>query len=184
MLNEYSIWLLPEAAQQARLGAIANDLARRFGTQSFMPHVTIQGDLTLPFDVLTGSAQRIADAHELQDWPVASIDGSELFFRSLYVRFAEHPAYLSMKQSMQRFSGSADGMSLFPHLSLAYGLTKAQKTTVLFSELRQSLTVALRFDRLAIARSSKNVPIADWECLAEFALHPAGRSVPNDDPNE
>ncbi len=170
MVNEYSIWLLPEAAQLAQLTAIVNDLAEQFGTQSFIPHVTIQGDLAVPFDALAEALQDIANEHISQNWPIASIDGSEHFFRSLYVCFDEHPAYLSMKQSMQRVSGTTEGLSLFPHLSLAYGLTDVQKNLALVAELQQSLSEPLRFDRIVIARSSKNVPIADWQCLAEFAL--------------
>ena len=170
MVNEYSIWLLPEAPQQAHLSAIVVALAKRFGTQSFIPHVTIQGDLTGPFDALAGAVQDIANEQTAQHWPVARIDSSEHFFRSLYARFDEYPAYLSMQQSMQRLSCTAVGLSLFPHLSLAYGLTDAQKTTALFTELQQAFSGPLHFDRLVIARSSKNVPIADWECLAEFVL--------------
>ena len=173
MANEYSIWLLPEAAQLARLTAIVNDLAERFGSQNFIPHVTIQGDLAMPFDALTEAVQHVANGHTAQHWPVKGIDGSEHFFRNLYLRFDVCAAYLSMKQSMQRVSGTADGLSLFPHLSLAYGLTDAQKTAALFAELRTWFTGPMRFDRMVIARSSKNVPIADWEYLAEFALRDA-----------
>ena len=31
----------------------------------------------------------------------------------------------------------------------------------------------LVFDRLTICRSSRNLPIADWECLVDYPLAPA-----------
>ncbi len=184
MVNEYSIWLLPEAGLHKRLTAIVDDLAERFGSVSFIPHVTIQGDLTVLFEVLTEAVQAVANEHTSQHWPAASIDGGEHFFRSLYVRFDESPAYLSFKQSMQRISGTDDGLSLFPHLSLAYGLTGAQKSAAMFAELGQLLSTPFCFDRIVIARSSKNVPIADWESLAEFALGDAIHSTGSIAPHE
>ena len=184
MVNEYSIWLLPDAALQKRLTAIVSDLAQRFGSPDFIPHVTIQGDLTVQLDALTEAVQAIANEHTSQHWPAASIDGGEHFFRSLYVRFDESPAYLSLKQSMQRISRTADGLSLFAHLSLAYGLTETQKSDALFAELRRPLSEPFCFDRIVIARSSKNVPIADWECVAEFALADAMRGAGSITPHE
>ena len=184
MVNDYSIWLLPKAAQLVLLTKIVGDLAERFGSPRFIPHVTIQGDLTIPFGALKEALQGIANEHTSQNWPVASIDGGEHFFRSLYVRFDKYPAYVSLKQSMRRISRTADGLSLFPHLSLAYGLTDAQKSAALFSALRQSLTEPFCFDRMVIARSSKHVPIADWECLTEFALGDAMRCTSSIAPDE
>ena len=175
MVNEYSIWLLPIAAQQASLTAVVVDLATRFGTPNFVPHVTIQGDLTAPLDRLASAMHNIGNEHKLRRWPVASIEGGDHYFRSLYLRFEENSDYLSMKRSMQLISGTTEGLSLFPHLSLAYGLTSQQRAEALMTELKLALREPLCFDRLVIARSSKNVPIADWECLAEFALGDAVR---------
>lgn len=89
-----------------------------------------------------------------------------------------------MKNSMQRISGKTNGVSLFPHLSLAYGLVDAQKTAELGAELQQALSGPLCFDRVVIARSSKNVPIAEWACLAEFELADATRSIGSIAPDE
>jgi len=169
-INEYSIWLLPESEQQRGLVALVDSLAARFGTERFMPHITVQGDLTLPLEQLSRAVAAMSQSYGARKWPVASIDGGSHFFRSLFLRFDERPAYIDLKRDMQRISGTTEGLSLFPHLSIAYGLDAPHKAPELFRELSTVAPQVLRVDRIAIARSSKNVPIAKWECLAEFPL--------------
>lgn len=169
-INEYSIWLLPETAQQRALTQLVGDLAARFGTEPFIPHITIQGDLTLPLEQLSSEIAAMSKAYGAQQWPVASIDSGSHFFRSLFLRFDEQPAYINMKRDLQKISGTTEGLSLFPHLSIGYGLDEKLKAPPLFSELSAAVPQVLLLDRVVIARSSKNVPIAQWECLAEFPL--------------
>jgi len=169
-IDEYSIWLLPESEQQCDLVELVDSLAARFGTETFTPHITIQGDLTLQLEQLSGAIAAISKSYGAQQWPVASIEGGDHFFRSLFLRFDEQPAYIDLKRDMQHISGTTEGLSLFPHLSIAYGLDAKHKTPEIFRELGTATPQVLRLDRIAIARSSKNVPIANWECLAEFTL--------------
>lgn len=170
IVEEYSVWLLPAAAQQERLTAVVKHLAGCFGGEPFIPHITIQGDLSLPFTDLSAAVSHIARTHDVQRWSNAVVEGSEHFFRSLYVRFPVTACYLRLRQQMQQTSANAAGLSLFPHLSLAYGATAAQKTPTLYEELRPLAMEPLVLDRIAIARSSKNAPISHWACLAEFPL--------------
>lgn len=169
-LSEYSLWLLPSADQQLELTALVAQLAERFGTQPFIPHLTIQGDLMMSLEAVSRAARSITTKWSPQRWRIKAIDGGELFFRSLYLRFDESPAYVGSKVTMQSASGSADGLSLFPHLSLAYGISKEAQKLAAINELSSMIGSEIVFDRVVVARSSKDVSISDWACLAEFAF--------------
>ena len=166
--SEYSLWLLPAEATQLELAALIARLGVRFGSQPFTPHLTIQGDLSLSLDSVSRAAQSVAAKWPPQRWRVAAVAGSEHFFRSLYLRFDETPAYVGGKKELQSASGSADGLSLFPHLSLAYGATDEVQKRVVIGELSAMIGSEITFDRVVVARSSKWVPIAEWACLATF----------------
>lgn len=174
--SEYSLWLLPGADGQQRLTALIARLANRFATQPFIPHVTIQGDLMMPLAAVSRVAESIAKDRPAQRWRVAAVEGSEHFFRSLYLRFDETTAYTGCKKVMQEASGTADGLSLFPHLSLAYGLSDEQGKRDVIAELSAMIGNEIRFDRVVVARSSSHVPIAEWACLAEFPFAKANDS--------
>ena len=71
---------------------------------------------------------------------------------------------------MRAFIGTADGLSPFPHLSLAYG-TVTDATRRARDELAQGFAAReVVFDRIAVIRSSKDVPIAEWRILEEYSL--------------
>ena len=168
--SKYSLWLLPSAHQQLELTGLVSSLAVRFNTQAFIPHLTIQGDLAMSLDSVSHAAKLIAASWSPQSWRVTAIEGSEHFFRSLYLRFNESPAYVGGKAMMRSASGCEDGLSLFPHLSLAYGLGADAKKSAAFSGLTSMIGNEITFDRVVVARSSKHGPITDWACLAEFAF--------------
>ncbi|MSQ74460.1 MAG: hypothetical protein EXR34_01555 [Rhodoferax sp.] len=75
-----------------------------------------------------------------------------------------------MQAAAQAMTGTADGLSPFPHLSLAYG-----DAHVAYARQRQLLAgdysgQTIVFDRLAICRSSSHVPISEWVCLEQLPL--------------
>jgi hypothetical protein len=103
---------------------------------------------------------------------VARVEHSEHFFRCLYLRFAAEPAFDALQRAAQDLSGTAQGLSPFPHLSLAYGPPHPDKLQLCERLSAEFSGQEIRFDRLAICRSSSKLPIADWDCLAQYALAP------------
>ncbi|MDB5893109.1 MAG: hypothetical protein JWQ88_640, partial [Rhodoferax sp.] len=70
-------------------------------------------------------------------------------------------------------TGTAAGLSPYPHLSLAYGSAVPDMPDM--AALQAGLSAAwagrvLRTDRLAVCRSSKDISIADWQCVMTLAL--------------
>lgn len=167
---QYSIWLLPRADHEAALAATIGRLSAELAGPLFAPHVTIQGDVALTPEQLSPALALLAARIPVQHWPVARVDGTAHFFRCLFLRFGAQPAFDEMQAASQALTGTAEGLSLFPHLSLTYGDAHAA-----YAMQRQQLTQEyggrdIVFDRLAICRSSSHVPIADWTRLAQLPL--------------
>ena len=170
MSAEYSIWLMPCSADLAELQALVNELAPQFGEPAFVPHVTVQGDLALPLASITNHVRASAAACAVQRWPVMDVERSDFFYRCLYLRFEQGGAFDGLQRAAQAFSNSADGLSPYPHLSLAYGRVGPHQLA-LFEALRSRFSGrSITFDRLAVCLSSKDTPIADWKCVADAPL--------------
>lgn len=168
--SESSIWLLPAAAQESALSQTVVRLSGLLGGAVFAPHVTIQGNLALPLDTLARLTAELAERVMVQRWPVRQVERSEHFFRCLYLRFGAEPGFEALQGAVQAFTKTSEGLSPFPHLSLAYGEQSPDHARACMDLSRTFAAQEIVFDRLAISRSSKNVPIAEWQCLAQYPL--------------
>jgi len=173
MTNDYSIWLLPTAADTARLNNSIALLSSHLGGPGFAPHVTIQGDITTELEPLSRLLERLAACQAPLRWRVEGVETSEHFFRCLYLRLALTPAFGLMQQATQSITRTEAGLSPFPHLSLAYGEPHPHIAGLLELLAAQYEGQALVFDQLALCRSSKNVPIDQWCILQSYPLSPA-----------
>lgn len=170
MKPEYSIWLLPEAAQERMLAGTISRLAEVQRESAFFPHVTLQGDLCQSPDELVEPLAELAKDVPVQRWPIAAVECGDHFFRCLYLRFDAGPMLAALQERVRAFTKTADGLAPFPHLSLAYGKVMSN-TRRERDELAASLGLQeIVFDRVALIRSSKEVPIAEWRLLCSFPL--------------
>ena len=170
MKPEYSIWLLPEAVLERTLQRTISELAIVQGESAFFPHVTLQGDLCRSLEDLSGPVAGMARDLPAQRWRVRAVECGDHFFRCLYLRFDADVVLAALQDRVRAFTGTADGLSPFPHLSLAYG-TVTDATRRVRDELAQGFSAReVVFDRIALVRSSKDVPIAEWRILEEYSL--------------
>ena len=170
MKPEYSIWLLPEAVLERTLQRTISELAIEQGESAFFPHVTLQGDLCRSLEELSGPVAGMARDLPAQRWRVRAVECGDHFFRCLYLRFDADVVLAALQDRVRAFTGTADGLSPFPHLSLAYG-TVTDATRRARDELAQGFAAReVVFDRIAVIRSSKDVPIAEWRILEEYSL--------------
>ena len=170
MNPQYSIWLLPDAAHEPRLTRTVAELSAVQGESAFMPHVTIQGDLSRSLETLTELIDRLAQEVSVQRWRIRAVECSDQFFRCLYLRFALDASFVTLQTQTLATTGTPEGLSPFPHLSLAYG-----HATDATRRLRDDLAGTFAggevvFDRIALVHSSKDVPIAEWQVLEQRSL--------------
>lgn len=170
MSHQYSVWLLPEANHEARLASHMARLSAHLGGPMFSPHVTVQGDITLPPEPLAGLLGRLAMSTAPQRWRIDQVEASDHFFRCLYLRFAAEPTFTDMQHTMEAFTRTAQGLSPFAHLSLAYVAPHPGLARLLEPLSETFVGQSLVFDRLALCQSSKHLPIADWRCLEQYPL--------------
>ena len=163
----HSIWLMAKPEDESLLSGLVTDLAGRFGTPLFTPHLTVRGDTTRPApdlsaDIAAAAAQVAAFAEAVED-----IETSEAFFRSFYARFAVAPPLAALKRRLD-----PEGLDGFlPHVSLLYGPVPDQPKAEAAGAIRRLLNGrAIAFDRLCVVTSGQDVPIADWTVVATARL--------------
>jgi len=165
--REYSIWLLPEPVQQACLDQKIRSLAAVFGTASFPAHLTVLGDIRGTREVLEASVRKLAAAFSSFWFELSGIHASVEYYRSFYLLLTETPEFLELCGMASSLTGSSAGLPPFPHVSLGYG---EPENPLAKTRLRRDFKISdnlapLHFDRIVLARSSKEVPISVWSVL-------------------
>jgi hypothetical protein len=167
----YSVWLMPNAASERKFSAIVHDLADRFSTPRFKPHLTLLGGR--PFDQ-ADLKRRIAPlipATAPISRPILDVVIGDAFFRSFYALFAADGALLDLKRRTDRAVIGSESPDFMPHVSLLYGPVEAKAKAAAAAEVRTLLKGrTVRFDRIEIVRSGDEVPIEEWETVETFVL--------------
>lgn len=167
---QYSIWLLPAATHEALLAETVARLSTLLRGPAFVPHVTVQGDIALPKERLATALGMLARRIPAQCWKVQAVEHTPHFFRCLYLRLAAGPAFADLQAAAQRCTRTRKGLSPYPHLSLAYGDPHPGNATLARTVATEFDGAEILFDRLALYRSSRQVPIAQWEPLYTFPM--------------
>ncbi len=167
---QYSLWLLPAADDGARLLETMARLGTLLQGPSFAPHVTVQGDIALTKERIATAAGMVARRTPPQRWRVQGVEHTPHFFRCLYLRFGAEPVFDRLQAKAKACTRTPRGLSPYPHLSLAYGEPHPGNAELARTLAQEFGGADILFDRLALYRSSKHVPLPDWESLYTFPL--------------
>ncbi len=155
----HSIWLVPAPADEAFLRDAIVELAARFGTPPFAPHLTIRGDTGAPVAALEAAITAAAAVVAAFSEAVAALETGEAYFRSFYARFPIGAPLAALKQRLDPTAAE----TFMPHVSLLYGAVAPGPKAAAADEFRRRLAGRrITFDRLCVVRSGQDIPIAEW----------------------
>ncbi len=170
MAAYHSIWLMPCAEDGALFDGIVGRLAAGFGTEPFIPHLTLVEDMPRTAEDLAGVVDAAFAGAAVFSATIARVDGGPSFFRSLYAAFLPEGPLLELKRvAVERF-GVGEVASFMPHVSLAYGVPDEAKAAAI-AELAPALVGrTVRFDEIVVAASAQSIPIRDWSIAHRRSL--------------
>jgi 2'-5' RNA ligase len=167
----HSIWLMPAADDAAMLEGLVEELAARFGSPRFQPHLTLVENMERSAGDLTPLVERIAGDFAAFAAPVAEIGVSALFFRSFYARFDAQGPLKELKLRAIETILASDITEFMPHISLAYGVDDTLEKREAVREAENLLLGRqVRFDRICVVASGQELPIENWAIRAQSEL--------------
>jgi 2'-5' RNA ligase len=167
----HSIWLMPAAVDAAALERMVEDFSARFDAPRFQPHLTLVEDMERSAGDLAPLVEEVAAGIGPFTAPVAAIGVSALFFRSFYARFVAEGALLELKRRAIDKILPGDIAEFMPHISLAYGVAETLEKRDAVAEAENLLLgKPVRFDRVCVVASGKELPIESWAIRATASL--------------
>lgn len=162
---------MPTADHEKELSRLVDDLAGRFGSPRFQPHLTLVEDMNRGVGELVPFTERVVAGIAPFAATVEEIGASDLYFRSFYARFAASGPLLELKKRAIDIIAAADIADFMPHISLAYGVAETLEKRSARAEVENLLLrQPIEFDRLCVVASGKERPIADWAIRASATL--------------
>jgi 2'-5' RNA ligase len=126
------LWFSPAGAVRARLRRLIKRLAMHYGTEAFIPHVTLLGSLAGARDDILARSELLA--HRMPPFAIrlARADMHDYFFEALFIHARHSPELMRANRLARSVFGKPGGRKFMPHLSLLYGdLPVAAKELIL-----------------------------------------------------
>lgn len=176
-----ALWLVPEPAAAQPIARLIATLAKRLGTPSFDPHITLLAGLTRPAEEVVRRTEGVATGIDgpllLSPRPP---EGTDEPFRCLYLPVGPTFNLLAL-QALARATFGVDPEGPFePHLSLVYGWLAPSERIALVGEIAAELPGRTRFDTLDVVKTEG--PVSRWSRIARFQL--GGSPVAGQDHDE
>ena len=167
----YSVWMIPEEPDLTDLSKRIRNFANAHGTPSFVPHVTLVGDIAGEEADLAARLGCLSSGFSCHNLTVTDVKSEDVFFKSLYLNLSP-PAKLVGEQAVlaQGLPASRYTREFLPHISVAYGPIKPEIKAIETKALKSLIGTTLRFRYLYLVKSSQNVPIENWKALQSFKL--------------
>jgi hypothetical protein len=174
----HSVWLMPAPGDEARLQGIVEDLAGRFASPLFQPHLTLLEEQEHELVELAAACRMVAAGTDVFRADIQRVDAGQLYFRSLYALFPAEGPLVALRRGMVEALSIEPPGPFMPHISLLYGVEPGvEKEQARIALERDLAGVPVCFDRISVVASAKIIPVADWAVRFTAALRPAGKVV-------
>lgn len=119
-MNTFSVWLVPQKEDKEYLDKVIRELAQKYDSPIFIPHITLFVDVKIEEDRLKSATEEIFSGIKPFVVRKKDLNQSDNFFKTVFIEFEQNEIF---KKLYDEFSIQVEqrDFSLFkPHLSLIY----------------------------------------------------------------
>ena len=171
----YSIWLLPQEAQEQALQAVIDNLADQHGTVRFQSHLTVCGSLR-NIDALDAASAYVRQSGSLPLTATitAVASGAESPFRAVFIEIENSPALRDFRETLRDLTGAGELHP--PHVSLLYTLDRhtqqsmPQLDAARLRVIAEDCNTRVPAGELILDRAAVKTAEDRWEYVRSWAL--------------
>ncbi len=162
----YALWLIPSGELRAQLRATVEDLAVRFKSPPFEPHVTLcSGVWTAGLPALRTALDSLCRGFGPVYLTVAGLGQTDDYFSCFFIRLINSDSHRLFERATSAING-ARSVPIGPHLSLIYSDRIADINRAgLVQEISPSLPARISFDsaQLVMPATGHWRDVSRWE---------------------
>lgn len=166
---QYSLWLRPTQIQIDEFTNIISELAHRYRTILFPPHITLLSSITVKLNSVEQACEKIIDRIHSFEIPMQKIAYTTAFYRNLFIMAELTSTLTTLHEDMKTELEIEICEEFMPHVSLLYGKLDVKIKEYLKNELSESYPKIFQCSRLDIYNSTGKAP--DWFLVNSYELH-------------
>lgn len=171
----YSLWVCPPKNSDlyTKLKNLVSDLAKRFSSPIFEPHVTLFGDVKLTKEEVISKTKELAETIAPYKVTLDFIDYTDNLYQSLVIRVLPTKEVVDANKKVRDMFESHGGTLYAPHASIIYktGIDNETKKELIKEIEDQFKGVEFIADRIIISRQTEGGRVEDWEIVEGVNLN-------------
>lgn len=116
----YSVWAMFEGQDEEYLSSIITDFNKGYGTDPFLPHITLFGNITASEDAMRKAIDEAVNGIEPFTVMYKNVEYSSEWSKTLYIQFLQSRQLTQIYKSLQDSFKDIGEYSFDPHTSLIY----------------------------------------------------------------
>ncbi len=116
----FSVWLVPQ--EEKELSKIVKNLAQRYDSPAFIPHLTLLGGTTINFDDLRSTIDEVFEDERPFVIKKTKLNQSKLFFKTVFIEFELSDILKNLFTALSKKTDKSSVKNFKPHISLIYKL--------------------------------------------------------------
>ena len=169
--NNYSLWLRPTQPQIDEFKKIISNLAHRYGTSAFPPHITLLSSITSQLKDIKKKCEQIVAQQYTFETTLTEIDYTKNYYRNLYILANLDEELCKLYNISNDLFQHESNEPYMPHLSLLYGDVDKTEQQRLKLELDKTFNKIFLCERLDIYETSGKEN--NWRLIESFYLRPS-----------
>ena len=168
--HKHSLWIVPEGEAKATLDNIVTTFAGETGSATFIPHMTLIGDLIASEDEAIDVTRRIASQAAPLDLQLVEAEVMDEFYRCVFAKAEVSVELGELYAITHRVFPVASGEHFvkMPHLSVLYGEYDDATKQGYAERLREVLPIGWQATKLTLLYTEGQPE--NWRTVAEIPL--------------
>lgn len=122
MDNLFSVWLVPHKKEEKELNKIVKNLAKKYNSPIFIPHLTLLGNAIISFEDLKSIVDEVFENKKPFTIKKTKLNQSEQFFKTVFVEFELSDVLKNLFTALSKKTDKSSIKNFKPHISLIYKL--------------------------------------------------------------
>jgi 2'-5' RNA ligase len=172
MNNLLSVYLVPKEKDKEYLDNIIKDLAKKYDSPIFIPHLTLFGDINMDAEELKEAIDRVFENIKPFKIKKTAINQSEAFFKTVFIEFEINDTLKNLFQALSQRTNKQSIDNFKPHISLIYKLMPEEEKLKIIQGLsvKDEYTIGAAYIVAPKARDKDFMDVEGWRILYKKTL--------------
>ena len=161
MVNNWSVWLLPEAKDNKLFEKYIIFYSKIYGSERFSPHVTLFGQMNVNPGLFYSFFNKVKSESEIKNVYTLNIKIGDPPWKRMYIPLSLNKSLLELQKKIDKKLRQYRNYKFDPHVSLAYGNFTPDKKDISLISYEDMIS----FSSLAIVNTPNE--IKNWKIYAK-----------------